>query len=151
MTAAQLRELGHCDFEIGCHSMTHPVLSDLDDAGVKREVADAKEMLEQAIGKPVEHFSCPGGRYDSRTMQVAKRAGYRTVANSVPRVNSASTDPFCLGRVAIMRGLSKPAFQKLCRGETLWRLGLQASLRDRAKRLLGTAAYDRLRGALLRR
>src|SRR5258708_24296525 len=45
LTAEQLRELGDSGFEIGCHSMTHEFLSDLDDAGVKREAADSKEML----------------------------------------------------------------------------------------------------------
>src|SRR5713226_5761910 len=129
LSAAQLCELNGLGFEIGCHSMTHPYLSDLDDASLKREIVDSKNMLEQIIGKRVEHFSCPGGRYDSRAIQVAKDAGYRTVANSSPRVNSPTTDRFSLGRVAITRGLSKTAFQQLCRGESLWKLGLRVRLR----------------------
>ena len=108
-------------------------------------------MLEDIIGKPVEHFSCPGGRYDSRAITVAKKAGYRTVANSNPRANSPSTDRFALGRVAITRDLGTAAFQKLCRGQMLWMLGLRVGLRDSAKRLLGNTAYDRVRSALLKR
>jgi len=151
MSTSQLRELSALDFEIGSHTMTHTCLSDLDEAGLHREIADSKVMLEDIIGKPVEHFSCPGGRYDSRAITVAKKAGYRSVANSNPRANSASTDRFALGRVAITRDLSTAAFQKLCRGQMLWMLGLRVGLRDSAKRLLGNTAYDRARSALLKR
>jgi peptidoglycan/xylan/chitin deacetylase (PgdA/CDA1 family) len=151
MSAAQLRELSALGFEIGCHSMTHPYLTDLDDVSLKHEIADSKKMLEQILGKAIEHFSCPGGRYDDRAIQAAKNAGYRSVANSVPRANSPSTDPYSLGRVAVTRHLSQSAFQKLCRGETLWKLDLRVSLRDGAKRLLGNAAYDRIRAAVLKK
>jgi len=151
MSTSQLRELSALDFEIGSHSMTHPYLSDLDEAGLHREIVDSKVMLEDIIGKPVEHFSCPGGRYDSRAITVAKKAGYRSVANSNPRANSPSTDRFALGRVAITRDLSTAAFQKLCSGQMLWMLGLRVGLRDSAKRLLGNTAYDRVRSALLKR
>ncbi len=151
MSTSQLRELSALDFEIGSHSMTHPYLSDLDEAGLHREIVGSKVMLEDIIGKPVEHFSCPGGRYDSRALTVAKKAGYRSVANSNPRANSPSTDRFALGRVAITRDLGTAAFQKLCRGQMLWMLGLRVGLRDSAKRLLGNTAYDRVRSALLKR
>jgi len=42
--------------------MTHAYLTDLDDRGLQREIADAKAQLEEILGKTVEHFSCPGGR-----------------------------------------------------------------------------------------
>jgi peptidoglycan/xylan/chitin deacetylase (PgdA/CDA1 family) len=151
MSPAQLRELSALDFEIGNHSMTHPYLTDLDDASLHHEIADSKVMLENIIGKAVEHFSCPGGRYDSRAILVAKNAGYRTLANSIPRANSPSADPFALGRVAVTRDLSPAAFKKLCRGQRLWQLALRVGLRDRAKRLLGNTTYDRVRSALLKR
>src|SRR5579862_2457219 len=67
MDEKQLRELSALGFEIGCHSMTHAYLTDLDDAGMRREILDAKAHLEQILGKPVEHFSWPGGRYNART------------------------------------------------------------------------------------
>jgi peptidoglycan/xylan/chitin deacetylase (PgdA/CDA1 family) len=38
LSADQVRELHGAGFEIGCHSMTHPYLSDLDEAGLYREV-----------------------------------------------------------------------------------------------------------------
>jgi peptidoglycan/xylan/chitin deacetylase (PgdA/CDA1 family) len=149
LSAAQLRELSDLGFEIGSHSMTHPYLTDLNDIDLRREIEQSKQILEQMIAKPVEHFSCPGGRSNSRVVQTAANAGYRTLADSIPRANSSSTNPFALGRVAIRRDLGIDSFRKLCRGENLWKLRAGCRIRDTAKRILGNANYERIRGSLL--
>ena len=41
-SARQVRDLDAQGFQIGCHSMTHPYLSDLTELELKREVAEAK-------------------------------------------------------------------------------------------------------------
>jgi peptidoglycan/xylan/chitin deacetylase (PgdA/CDA1 family) len=147
---SQLRELSDQGWEIGCHSMTHAYLTDLDEKGLQREITDAKAELEQIIGRTVEHFSCPGGRYDRRVADTASRAGYRTVATSRLRANSAETDRFALGRVAVMRGTSPAAFADLCQGKGLQRQDLVDRLLQGTRRLLGNSAYDRIRAAVLR-
>jgi peptidoglycan/xylan/chitin deacetylase (PgdA/CDA1 family) len=149
LSASQLNELSAQGFEIGCHSMTHPMLTDLDEAGLQREIADAKSQLEQIVGKPVEHFSCPGGRYDDRVVTIARAAGYRTVATSRIHANSPDTDVFALGRVAILRGTPIKDFAAICSGDALRRLRARGTLRDAAKQLLGNSFYDRVREVLL--
>src|SRR5208282_5317993 len=72
LSPGQLRELSVLGFEIGCHSMTHAYLTDLDEAGLRREIVEAKSQLEQVVGKAVEHFSCPGGRFDGRVAKMAR-------------------------------------------------------------------------------
>jgi peptidoglycan/xylan/chitin deacetylase (PgdA/CDA1 family) len=149
MSTSQLKELSGRGFEIGCHSMTHPYLPDVDSARQKHEVADAKVQLEQIIGRPVEHFSCPGGRFDRNVLRHVKEAGYRTMATSHARLNSLSTDLYALGRIAVLRATSAENLVALCRGEGVRKLGLQQTARDAAKTFLGNRLYDRLRGALL--
>lgn len=151
LSESQLRELSALGFEIGSHSMTHSYLTDLDDAGLRRELVDSKLRLEQNIGKAVEHFSCPGGRYDSRVAQLAREAGYRTVATSNIQLNGMATDPFALGRIAIMRNTSVDELLRLCQGEGLWQWKMTVQLRSAVRTVLGNAAYDRLRERLLRR
>jgi peptidoglycan/xylan/chitin deacetylase (PgdA/CDA1 family) len=150
LSAPQLRELYGLGFEIGCHSMTHPYLPDLDDVRLHEEIVGAKKQLEQMLGRPVEHFSCPGGRYDQRVKDVAREAGYRTVATSRIHANSKSTDPFALGRVAVMRDTKPRIFLALCDGNRLWQLAIRDRLRHGAKRVLGNSFYDRLRATALR-
>jgi peptidoglycan/xylan/chitin deacetylase (PgdA/CDA1 family) len=145
----QVRELDAQGFQIGCHSMTHPYLSDLPEPELKREVVDAKLQIEAIVGHPIEHFSCPGGRYDQRTLQMARHAGFTTVANSQFRANSSRTSPYELGRVAMLRDLTIEEFAATCHGRGLWQKRLQHQARRSAQRLLGNHAYDRLRAALL--
>ena len=149
LTPAQLRELDALGFEIGCHSMSHPYLPDLGEPELQREIADAKGQIEQIVGHSIEHFSCPGGRFDRRTLKVAEQAGFRTVANSRYYSNSASTSRMKLGRVAIFRGMSLPAFKLLCSGRGLWKKRASDAARRGVRTLLGNSSYDRLRAVML--
>jgi peptidoglycan/xylan/chitin deacetylase (PgdA/CDA1 family) len=125
--------------------MTHAYLDDLDEAGLHREIADAKTQLEQIIGRPVYHFSCPGGRWSPQVARVAKQAGYRSVATSRIAMNRSDSDLFHLSRVAVMRGTALAEFQSLCRGRSLRRLQLRDFIRATSRRVLGNSLYDRMR------
>ncbi len=151
LVARQVRELSDAGFEIGCHSMTHPYLSDLPDCELNREIAEAKTKLEEITGRPVHHFSCPGGRWSPKVSAVAQQAGYRSITTSRIAVNRPDSDPFRLSRIAVMRGLTLAAFQDLCRGRGLWQRQLRNVLQTSSHRLLGNALYDRLRSFMLER
>ncbi|MFZ1919696.1 MAG: polysaccharide deacetylase family protein [Terriglobales bacterium] len=149
LSAEQLRHLDCQGFEIGCHSMTHAYLSDLSEAELKGEVSDAKIHIEQILEHGIEHFSCPGGRYNQRTLAMARAAGFRTVTNSDFHANSPATSEFELGRIAMLRNLSIGEFDAICHGQGLWKKRLQHRTRNGIQRVLGNRAYDRLRAALL--
>jgi peptidoglycan/xylan/chitin deacetylase (PgdA/CDA1 family) len=149
LSEQQLGDLDSQGFEIGCHSMTHAYLSDIAEPELKREIVDAKNKIEQILGHAIEHFSCPGGRYDRRALDMARRAGFKTVANSDFHANPSGTNPYKLGRIAIMRDLTIAEFSTICRGAGLWKKRLQYRTRRGIQRVLGNRAYDRLRAALL--
>ncbi len=150
LSPAQLRELQDNGFEIGCHSMTHAYLDDLDAAALRREIVDAGKKLEQMIGEKVLHFSCPGGRFDERSLKLAREAGYRSFASSRTHANSSGGDLYKLGRVAVLRGTDLTRFQRICTGQALWRRRASECARDAAKRTLGNTVYDRLRALMLK-
>jgi peptidoglycan/xylan/chitin deacetylase (PgdA/CDA1 family) len=149
MRREQVRDLSQQGFDIGCHSLTHPYLSDLSRPRLQHEIGDAKNELEQIIGRAVHHFSCPGGRWSALAAEVAKEAGYRTVASSRVGANGASSDPFNLARIAVMRDMRLEQFQQICRGCGLWQLQLRDFTRNAAKQLLGNRVYDRIRSRAL--
>lgn len=151
LSTPQLKELSGQGFEIGCHSMTHPYLTDLDESGLRREIIDAKSQLEQVIGQRVDHFSCPGGRCDQRVVTMARAAGYRTLATSRVHPNSEHTDVFALGRVAMLRDIPLSGFASICSGTHLFRMRVQSAFREAAKRILGNSLYDRVRATILHR
>lgn len=151
LSSAQLQQLHALGFEIGCHSMSHAYLDDLDLSALHREIVDARNMLEDMISARVEHFSCPGGRYDNRTIRLAREAGYRSLATSRSHSNSPATNPYLLGRVAILRDATDTTFSRVCSGTGLWKMRLLESMRIAAKKILGNSTYDGLRGRLLGR
>ncbi len=149
LIVSQVRDLDAQGFQIGCHSMTHRYLSDLPELELKHEVVDAKLYIEAIVGHPIEHFSCPGGRYDQRTLQMARHAGFATVANSDFHANSPTTSPYELGRIAVLRDLALEPFSATCHGRGLWKKRLQHQARRSVQHLLGNQAYDYLRATLL--
>jgi peptidoglycan/xylan/chitin deacetylase (PgdA/CDA1 family) len=149
LNAQQVRDLDAQGFQVGCHSMTHPYLSDLAEPELKREMVEAKLTIEEIIGHPIEHFSCPGGRYNNRTLQMASNAGFITVANSQFYANSSRTNTYELGRVAMLRDLTLDHFGAICQGCGLWKKRLQHQTRRVVQRALGNTIYDRLRAAVL--
>jgi peptidoglycan/xylan/chitin deacetylase (PgdA/CDA1 family) len=151
MSTAQLRQLSDLGLEIGCHSMTHPYLDDIGADELRREVVDARLRLQDVTGSAVDHFSCPGGRYDERTVTLAKQTGYRSLATSRVHMNFASTDTFALGRVPVMRATGLTDFENICGGTILWKMRLSETVRGSARKLLGNSFYDRVRDGLLGR
>ena len=150
LSRGQLQQLSAMGFEIGCHSMTHAYLDDLNRSDLQREVWEAKKTLEDFIGRPVEHFSCPGGRYDAQTVATVQAAGYRSMATSHPRANSPATNPFSLGRVPILRNFDRAAFERVCTMASLRQMQCLEFVRGSARRLLGNQLYDRFRALVLR-
>jgi peptidoglycan/xylan/chitin deacetylase (PgdA/CDA1 family) len=148
---AQVRELREAGFEIGCHSMTHAYLSDLNQTDLYREIVEAKLRLEEIIGRPVLHFSCPGGRWSPKVAEVARHAGYHSVTTSHIAANRPNADPFQLSRVVVMRDTGISDFQHLCQGRGLWQRQFLKSLLTTSHQLLGNGLYDRLRSLILER
>lgn len=81
LTADMVRTLSDNEVEIGGHTVTHPILTRIDDAAARREIVDNKKQLETIIGKPVTLFAYPNGKrgndYDARHVQMVKEAGYQ--------------------------------------------------------------------------
>ncbi len=149
LTHSQVRELSAMGLEIGCHSLTHPYLTDVDDAQLRKETAGAKERLEQIAGVRVDHYSCPGGRWDGRVAAAVKRSNFRTMATSVTSLNFSTTDHFALARLAVLDGVSIDRLLRACRGEGLLLTQMKEKTRDLARRILGNQGYDSVRTLIL--
>jgi peptidoglycan/xylan/chitin deacetylase (PgdA/CDA1 family) len=149
-SASKLRRLAQAGFEIGSHSKTHAFLSQLDDASLMRELVDSKRALEDMLGVPVHHLSCPGGRWNGKVASLAADVGYETVSTSRPGVNTDRDSPLAVKRCPIRSDTSQAAFERLCQGRGLVAAAVQERALGVAKRLLGGRLYGGLRNAALR-
>jgi len=149
LSRGQLQELAKLGFEIGSHAVTHRYLTDLATNEIEREIRDSKAELESLIGRSVDHFSCPGGRWDARVARIVRDAGYRTMATSDVGTNQPGA--FRLSRLAVMRGTSLETFDDLCRGRGLTGPRIRARALRGAKAVLGNRLYDSLRARIVDR
>lgn len=98
MTFEELGQLAADGHEIGSHSMTHAMLDECDEPGVRYELEESRRELRARVGQPVESFCYPNGNFDGRSAHAAARAGYRRAVTTRWGSNGAGADPFLLRR-----------------------------------------------------
>lgn len=79
MNWAQLKNLarGGDLVTVASQTCSHPAdLRTLDAAALDREMTRSKAVLEQRLGKTVRFIAYPNGKFDKRSEEAAKRAGY---------------------------------------------------------------------------
>lgn len=77
LTEAEARELATRPFELGAHTMTHPDVRNLEPAALVRELADAKDKIEQLAGRACDLLAWPFGLSDTEAEDACREAGYR--------------------------------------------------------------------------
>jgi peptidoglycan/xylan/chitin deacetylase (PgdA/CDA1 family) len=108
--AARLAERG---WEIGSHTMTHPVLTNVDDATLRRELAESKDALEQLTGTKCTAIAYPTGKVDARVAAAAEAAGYAAGA-ALEGGSSVPPGPLAWPRVGVRGDDSIRVFRLKC-------------------------------------
>ena len=75
-TASDLRTLSAAGFEIGGHTVTHAVLTELGSGQQAREISACKSTLQQILGREVTMFCYPKGRFNAQVMSEVQRSGF---------------------------------------------------------------------------
>jgi len=82
--------------EVGAHALSHPDLPTLSREEKRAEIAGSKAWLESVLGKPVDMFCYPYGRFDAETEEVVREAGFIGARSSQKTMGTVPTDPFAL-------------------------------------------------------
>ena len=98
----EVRALVDDGWEIGAHTITHPVLPMLGAAALRTETRGSKRALENAFGVPVRVFCYPSGRYDARVIRAVRAAGFVAATTTEPGF-ARRDEPFTLDRVRVGR------------------------------------------------
>jgi peptidoglycan/xylan/chitin deacetylase (PgdA/CDA1 family) len=72
---AELERLVEEGWEVGSHTVTHPLLTGVDDDVLAAELEDSRSAIAKKLGR-CETIAYPYGRADSRVAEAALRAGY---------------------------------------------------------------------------
>ncbi len=98
--AADLHARGH---EVGSHTVTHPMLPQLDDEALAQELRESQAILERWIGGEVTGFCYPNGDFDARVEAAVRDAGYSYACTIQGGRNSTAQNRMRLARIDITR------------------------------------------------
>lgn len=109
-----VKEMNDWGVEIGSHTCSHPVLSQLTKAEIFTELNQSKRVIERQLGRKVVAIAYPVGGPNSISTQVfelAQEVGYRFGLSYIDGVSKNYIDQrFCLRRIRVERYLSKALF-----------------------------------------
>jgi peptidoglycan/xylan/chitin deacetylase (PgdA/CDA1 family) len=114
----EVHEMAACGIEFGSHTVTHPVLTRLDDAALVRELVDSRAAIRSHIAQPVDIVAYPVGKmsaFSSRIEKAASACGYRLGVSYETGTNRAcgGVDQFALRRLPVERYVSFGHFKSM--------------------------------------
>ena len=82
LRAKDLKDLLDAGMTIGSHGMHHRAWRKLENAQLRVEVFDGKDLIEQILGQVVTTVAFPMGAYDRRSLSVVREAGFKRAYTS---------------------------------------------------------------------
>lgn len=105
MNWSEVRQIVENGFEVGAHTVTHPVLSRIrDPQELLREIEQCKRRMEEEVRRPVLHFCYPYGHWEDfndQTLEVLERCHFQTAVTAQHGLNYRGTHPFKLARLSV--------------------------------------------------
>lgn len=139
MNWEQLKELKNAGMVIGCHGMTHKILTGLNNRALDYEIKASKMILEERLGIRIDYFSIPKGHYNRRVINALKEAGYKKVFTS--DVTS---------RIAVRADWDLEYFIKVVNSGLSAKDRMKETVKNVSKRMLGAKRYNVIRNVLIR-
>ncbi len=85
INSKQLLELSRLDImKISSHTHTHKILSQIDHIEIERELRGSKQKLENLLSFSVDSICFPEGKFNNKTIDIARLVGYKKQYSSLP-------------------------------------------------------------------
>ena len=102
LTSDEVIELAKCGLiTFGAHTVTHPVLPALSASDCCREIEQGIEDCETILGRKIESFAYPYGKFDDRSRAVVKAFGLKCACATREEPVLPTSDAFCLPRIHV--------------------------------------------------
>jgi peptidoglycan/xylan/chitin deacetylase (PgdA/CDA1 family) len=102
MSAESVRELHSQGFDIGAHTINHPILTYCSAEEVRHEIGGVREELERVIGGEVAGFAYPNGRphadFSFHHVKAVEQAGYKYAVTTHWGAADSKCSPFQIPR-----------------------------------------------------
>ena len=138
-----LRELAAAGWEIGSHTQSHPMLTELDAVTLREELVESRAECERRLDRQCDSLAYPYGGCDARVAIAAAAAGYR-FAVTIPREATAPL-PLQWPRVGVYHGDDAARLPRRIRGRSAPVASLMGTSSGRVAIAAARAALRRLR------
>jgi len=111
---AEVRLLASQGFDFGSHTVEHPVLSQIGQNELKRELISSKEVIERETGRECYSVAYPFGEarhYSRQVLDCAAEAGYSMGFTIGTGFNSRRVDSFAISRLPVPGHLPMEIFE----------------------------------------
>ena len=95
----QAREMDADNLKIESHTVTHPILTNINQTRLDYELQTSKARLENVLGRKVEHFCYPNGNLNADVQASVEKAGYESAVTTDYGFNGKQTNQFTLNRI----------------------------------------------------
>lgn len=148
LSESQMRELSENGVSIQSHTLTHCVLSELDEAVAMRELTESRRRLAEITGRPVNHLAIPRSGYSRRVRRWVGAAGYLTACGNHKGTACFQSDVFCLPRIVIERDTTVQDFARALTPSNALVLRIIGNLKRIPECVAGPRFAERLRDIL---
>jgi peptidoglycan/xylan/chitin deacetylase (PgdA/CDA1 family) len=101
----EVRQLNNSKIiEIGAHTLSHEILSNVSNEEAEKEIVDSKVMIEHNLLQPIDSFAYPNGTdrdYNKSHISQLKKTGFCCSVTTTARLNQCGDDPYTLGRISV--------------------------------------------------
>ncbi|MFA9460970.1 polysaccharide deacetylase family protein [Thiohalorhabdus sp. Cl-TMA] len=102
MAPHEVRALAGAGMEIGAHTRSHPILSNLEPGTAREEIAGSRAALEDLVGGPCRLFAypngCPGRDYGAEHVRMVRELGFEAAVSTQWGAAGRRTCPYQLPR-----------------------------------------------------
>jgi len=144
----QMREMAANGISIQSHTLTHCILSELDDEAAMRELTESRKRLAAVTGKAVEHIAIPRSGYSRRIRRLVREAGYRTACGNNKGTANGRSNLLALPRIVIERDMTVEDFARCLTPRGSLVLRILGNLKRIPERIGGASFAVRVRDAL---
>jgi peptidoglycan/xylan/chitin deacetylase (PgdA/CDA1 family) len=102
MTSGQAAALAGAGFALGGHTVSHPILAQVDAATARREITQGRKRLEELAGARIGLFAYPNGRperdYTAAATALVRELGFDGAVTTSSGAARIGSDPFQIPR-----------------------------------------------------
>lgn len=112
LSSQQMRDMARNGISFQSHTLTHCILTELEDERVLYELTESSHRLSEITDLSVQHVAIPRAGYNRRIKRLVKKAGYRTACCNNKGSSNGLSDAFALPRIVIERDMTVRDFAR---------------------------------------